>query len=162
MKTHPAFVVLTFACAPAILLGAFAVGGVAYTKRPETKILAEPLAVADTAARVGYGKALKIEEVKGRWLRVSDGKTKGWVFAGNVAEEQPAEVQGLDGLPFAASEATATAAARPLTPAAVEYGSRRGLAKANDDVKWLVATSDAITAAQIEEFLKEQKKGEFQ
>src|SRR3954466_1811661 len=121
MKTYPAvFVALAGAATPAVLLAAFGVGGSSFTKRPDTTLLVEPNALAAAAARVPYARQLKVEEVRGRWLRVRDGKSAGWVFAGNVAEENPDENRGLDGLPVAASETTATAAARPLAPAAVE------------------------------------------
>jgi hypothetical protein len=148
---------------PIAVLAAFKAGGVAYTKRPETALLTEPSPLAAPAARVGYARELKVEELRGLWLRVSDGQgAAGWVFSGNVAEEKPAEVRGLDGLPLAASETSATAAARPLAPAAVAYGQRRGLQAASADLTWLEQASDAITRDKVEAFLKEQKKGEFQ
>jgi hypothetical protein len=164
MKTPPFGLLLALAGAvtPLVVLAAFKAGGEAYTKRPETALLAEPKPLAATTTRVRYARPLKIEEVRGLWLRVSDGQgAAGWVFSGNLAEEKPDEVRGLDGLPVAASETTATAAARPLAPAAVDYGKRRGLSSASEDVKWLDRTADAITSGQIETFLQEQKKGEF-
>ncbi|MEO5960328.1 MAG: hypothetical protein ABIZ49_13930, partial [Opitutaceae bacterium] len=133
-----------------------------YTKRPETPLLAEPKPLAAATGRVPYASKLTVQEVRGMWLKVSDGKATGWVFAGNLAEEKPSETKGLDDLPIAASKTTATAAARPLTPAAAEYGARHGLATATADVKWLETTSDAITTAPVNSFLQEQKKGEFQ
>jgi hypothetical protein len=143
-------------------LAALAPGGTAYTKRLETRLLAEPLPLAATAARVGYARKLRIEEVRGAWLRVSDGAKSGWVFAGNVAEQKPEENRGLDGLPVAASETTATAAARPLAPAAVDYAARRGLPQARSDVEWLEQTSASITADEVQAYMQAQKKGEFQ
>src|SRR5262245_61867318 len=163
MKTRqlPLFVALSGVAAPAIVVAALAVGGVAYTKRPETKLLAEPKPLAEPTARVGYARPLKILEVRGSWLRVSDDKSSGWVFVGNVAEEKPSETRGLDGLPIAASETTATAAARPLVPAAEEYSTRHGLANAADDLAWLTRQVAAITLEAVQEFLQAQKKGEF-
>jgi hypothetical protein len=159
MKTR--LVVAVF-LAPAALLAAWAVGGTAFTKRPETVLLAEPKPLAEVSARVAYAQALKIEEVRGAWLRVTDGKARGWVFAGNLAEDKPSEVRGLDGLPVAAAETTATAAARPLVPAAEEYSSRHGLGKAAEDVAWLNQQRATVTPAAVQAFLQEQKKGEFQ
>ena len=164
MNTPPLglLVALAIVATPVVVLAAFKAGGEAFTKRPETALLAEPKPLAATTARVRYSRPLKVEEVRGLWLRVNDGTgAAGWVFAGNLAEEKPAEVRGLDGLPVAASETTATAAARPLAPAAVEYGKRRGLASASEDIKWLDRTCDAIGSEQIETFLQEQKKGEY-
>lgn len=163
MKTRSLtrIVALTAAATPAVLLAALAVGGTAYTKRPETILLAEPQPFATAAARIGYAQALQVQELRGQWLRVSDGKSTGWVFAGNLAEEKPSEVRGLDGLPVEASETTATTAARPLIPAAEEYSVRRGLANASADLVWLNGQQAAITPADVRAFLQEQKKGEF-
>ena len=163
MKTRsPALLVaLASVIAPAVLFAAFAVGGTAYTKRPETSLLAEPQPLAATVARVGYAQDLKVEELRGSWLRVTDGKSGGWVFAGNLAEEKPSEVRGLDGLPVEASETTATTAARPLIPAAEEYSARRGLTSAADDLVWLNQQVAAVTPGEVKTFLQEQKKGEF-
>lgn len=144
------------------LPAAFAPGGQAYTKRVETALLAEPSMLAAPVARLGYAKPLKIEAVKGAWVRVSDGKNAGWVFAGNLAEEQPSETRGMDGLPVAAAETSAAAAARPLVPAAEEYSSRRGLTKASEDLTWLSEQQAKITPADVTAFLQEKKKGEYQ
>lgn len=140
----------------------FAPGGAAYTKRLETALLAEPSPLAQTLVRIGYAHKLKVQEVRGAWLRVSEGKAAGWVFAGNLAEQKPAENKGLDGLPIAASETSATAAARPLAPAAADYADRRGLAQARSDVLWMEQTCDAITNDQVKAYRQAQKKGEFQ
>ena len=163
MKTRSPVLLLALSSviAPAVLFAAFAVGGDAYTKRPETSLLAEPQPLAATVARVGYAQGLKVEELRGAWLRVTDGKSGGWVFAGNLAEEKPSEVRGLDGLPVEASETTATTAARPLIPAAAEYSARRGLTSAADDLVWLNQQAAAITPADVKTFLQEQTKGEF-
>lgn len=141
---------------------ALTAGGTAYTKRVETNLLAEPAPLAAVKSRVAFGRKLKIEEAKGPWLRVSDGPAAGWVFAGNLSETKPAEGKGLDGLGLAASSTTATAAARPLTPAADDYAARHNLTNARDDLNWLLAQCHALKPAEVEAFLKEQRKGEYQ
>jgi hypothetical protein len=141
---------------------ALSAGGTAYTKRVETNLLAEPAPLAAVKGKVAFGRKLKIEEAKGAWLRVSDGPAAGWVFAGNLSETKPAEGKGLDGLGLAASSTTATAAARPLTPAADDYAARHNLTNARDDLNWLLAQCHALTPAEVEVFLKEQRKGEYQ
>jgi hypothetical protein len=163
MKTRSRTLIVALSCAtaPAVLFAAFAVKGTAYTKREETALLAEPQPLADSSAKLPYAQPLTIQEMKGQWLRVTDGKNSGWVFAGNLAEEKPSEVRGLDGLPLAASETTATTAARPLIPAAEEYSTRRGLGKAAEDLVWLNEQQAAITPADVKAFLQEQKKGEY-
>ncbi len=160
MKIPLLVAIAAFLAAPAY--AGFAPGGTAYTKRLETALLAEPAPLAQTLARIGYAHKLKVEEVRGAWLRVSEGKTAGWVFAGNLAEQKPSENKGLDGLPVAASETSAAAAARPLAPAAIDYAGRRGLAQARSDVEWMEHTSDAIKNDQVQAFRQAQKKGEFQ
>ena len=152
---------LLAATPPALLLAAFTVGGTAYTKRPETPLLPEPQPLAEPSAKVAYAQPLTIQEMRGKWLRVTDGKATGWVFSGNLEEEKPSEVKGLDGLPLEASETTATSAARPLIPAAEEYSSRRGLGRAAEDLAWLNQQQATVTPADVKAFLIEQKKGEY-
>ena len=147
-------------CATALL--AFEAGGTAYTKRLETKLLAAPKPLAEAAGKLTYGKKLKVEQVQGPWLRVSDGPTAGWVFAGNLSATQPVEGMGADGLGLDASQTTATAAARGLTPATLEYASRRNLTDARENLDWLVTACESFTPEDVNSFLQEKKKGEFQ
>jgi hypothetical protein len=146
----------------ATLEAALVAGGTAYTKRLETTLLAEPAPLAAATGKLAYGRALKIAEARGAWLHVSDGPVSGWVFAGNVSATQPNEPKGLDGLGLAASQTTATAAARPLTPAAASYADRRNLANAHEDINWLLTQCHAITPEAVAAFLQENKRGEFQ
>ena len=145
-----------------VLPAAFAPGGSAYTKRIETALLAEPSMLADRVATIGYAKPLKIEALNGAWLRVTDGKNTGWVFSGNLAEEEPGESRGADGLPIAASETSSAAAARPLLPATEDYSSRHGLGKSVEDLTWLREQVGKISADDVKAFLQEKKKGEYQ
>jgi uncharacterized protein YgiM (DUF1202 family) len=152
--------VLLAAAAP--LAAALSAGGTAYTKKMETSLLAEPSPLSAVTGKVGFGRALKVQEARGAWFRVADGGTTGWVFQGNLSETKPSEGKGLDGLGFSASNTTATAAARPLTPAADDYAARHNLTNARDDLNWLLAQCHALTPAEVEAFLKEQRKGEYQ
>ncbi|MDI1318766.1 MAG: hypothetical protein PSW75_01045, partial [bacterium] len=155
---------------PAVLLSALAVsveaalaaGGSAYTKRFKTVLLAEPSPLAAPAGELALGRKLTVREARGSWLLVSDGPATGWVFAGNLSETKPEETKGADGLPLAASQTTATAAARPLTPAAADYAERRNLGSAREDLDWLLAECKAFTPADVTAFLQAQKKGEHQ
>ncbi len=120
MKVRPApsrwrLVALLLASA-ATAGAALTAGSTAYTKRFETNLLAEPQALAPVSGKVRFASKLKVKEIRGAWLRVSDGTTTGWVFAGNIAESKPDDIKGTDGMGLAASSTTATAAARPLTP----------------------------------------------
>jgi len=141
---------------------ALAAGGTAFAKRLETKLLAEPRPLAAVSGKVGYATKLTVEEARGAWLRVSAGSAAGWVFSGNLSDTPPPEGTGADKLGLSASETTATAAARPLTPVADEYARRGNLGSASEDLNWLLRRSADITAADVEGFLQEQKKGEFQ
>jgi hypothetical protein len=165
MKYHSTlrlWLVALLLAAAATLEAALTAGGTAYTKRFETNLLAEPAPLAAVTGKVAYGRKLAIAETRGAWLRVSDGPAAGWVFAGNLSELKPAEGKGLDGLGLAASATTATAAARPLTPVADDYAVQHKLTNARDDLNWLIAQCGALTPAQVEAFLQEQKKGEYQ
>lgn len=165
MKTTPLRAVtgaLLFAAAALPLTrAAFVVGNNAYTKRIETAVLAEPAPLAAPVGKIGYARVLKIEEVRGAWLRVSEGAVSGWVFSGNLAEEKPAEKSALGELPLLASETTATAAARPLAPTTASYGNRHGLQSANADLEWLVQKSNEQTPEKVTAYLKSAKKGEY-
>jgi len=137
-------------------------GGIAYTKRLKTVLLAEPSPLAQPAGELAFGRKLAVNETRGNWLRVSDGPIAGWVFAGNVSATEPVVAKGLDGLPIAASKTTATAAARPLTPVGAEYATQHNLAGARNDLEWMLSQCSAITPQQIEDFLKTEGRGEFQ
>ena len=160
MKNKTCAGLATLLATAVALPAAFAPGGTAYTKRVETALLTEPKMLAAPVTRLNYAKKLKVEEVSGAWVRVSDGPQAGWIFGGNLAEEKPSETRGLDGLPVAASETAA--AARPLVPAAEEYSQRRGLGRAAEDLAWLAQQEAALAPAAVQEFLRTGKKGEFQ
>lgn len=162
MKTSVLLICAVTAVSAATALAAFTRGGNAYTKRVDTVLRAEPRSLAETVASLGYARTVRIEEIRGPWLRVSDGDKSGWVFGGNLAEEPPDETRGLDGLPLEASKTTATAAARPLTPAAKDYAERKGATNAEADLEWLGEQSAAVTAEDVQAFLEAEKKGEFQ
>lgn len=144
------------------LFAVFTPGGEAYTKRLETALLSEPKMLSKPVAQLPYARKVRIEQIEGSWIRVSDGKRSGWIFAGNLAEQKPSEQKGLDGLPIAASQTSASTAARPLTPASTDYSQRRGLADAANDLQWLENQSALIGPATVQEFLQSEKKGEFQ
>jgi hypothetical protein len=137
-------------------------GTAVYAKRYETSLLSEPKALAHPSTKVSVGRKLKVDEVRGVWLRVSDGSASGWVFSGNVSETKPVEIKGLDGLPIEASATTATAAGRPMTEVASNYAGSRNLASARDDLHWLIEQARAISEDDLQRFLQEKKKGEFQ
>ncbi len=148
--------------ASAAVQAALVAGGFVYSKRYETTLLSDPQPLAKPAAKLALGRKLKVEEVRGVWLRVTDGPKAGWVFSGNVSETKPSESKGLDGLPIAASQTTATAAARPLAPAASDYAGRRNLTNAGDDLDSLLQQCHALTPEAVEQFLQQKKKGEYQ
>lgn len=141
---------------------ALTAGGTAYTKRYKTTLLAEPSPLAKPTGELAFARKLKIVEIKGNWLRVSDGPNGGWVFAGSLSDTKPAEIKGTDGNVLLASATTATAANRPLSEEANAYAVRRNLGSARVDLDWLQAQCKGVTAGDVDAFLKAQKKGEFQ
>jgi uncharacterized protein YgiM (DUF1202 family) len=165
MKTSPLrrlWPVLLALPAGLTLHAALTPGGTAYTKKYETNLLAEPAPLAAVTGKVSLGRALKVSEARGAWYKVADGATVGWVFGGNLTDTKPDQSKGLDGLGLQASQTSATAAARPLTPAANEYSDAHNLGHARDDLNWLLDQCKLINPAQVDAFLKEQKKGEYQ
>ena len=160
-KTTPLAVLLAGLAATSALL-AYEAGGIAYTKRAETTLLAEPKPLAAAAGKIAFGKKVKINQVQGAWVHVSDGPVAGWVFNGNLTDVKPAEGKGLDMGPLLASKTTATAAARPLTDATIAYAQEKNLGEAQGDLEWVVAEAKAITPEEVDAYLQEHKRGEYQ
>jgi hypothetical protein len=147
----------------ALASAAHAPGSFAYTKRAETALLSEPAPMSAPTTKLKLGSKLKIEEVRGAWLRASaEDAAVGWIFKGNVSVAEPDKESALAQIPLDASATSATAAARPLAPAAADYGARKNLAKAQEDLAWLVAEGALVNAADITAYLEEKKLGEFQ
>ncbi len=162
MKRNLPAAALLAALASASALFAFEAGGFAFTKRAETKLLAEPKPLAEAAGTLPFGHQVKIEQVQGAWLRVSEGDTAGWVFKGNLALTKPAEVKGLDGLGLSASQTSATAAARGLSTIVTNYATARSLATAQGDLEWVISECASLTPEEVDAYLQAQKKGEYQ
>lgn len=161
MKTHRLVPLLLGGLA--LASAAHAPGSFAYTKRADTALLAEPAPLSAANARLKLGTKLKIEEVRGAWLRASaEGDAAGWIFKGNVGAAEPDKESALAMVPLDASATSATAAARPLAPAAADYGTRKNLAKAQEDIAWLLSEGALVTAADVTAYLEQNKKGEFQ
>ena len=162
MKKPNPLAVLVLGLLAVTALLAYEAGGIAYTKRAETTLLAEPKPLAAAAGKLAYGRKVKVEQIQGAWLRVSDGPVSGWVFNGNLTDTKPAEGKGLDLGPVLASKTTATAAARPLTDAVVAYAKEKNLGDAQGDLEWMTNEAHAITPEDVDAFLIEHKKGEYQ
>jgi SH3-like domain-containing protein len=162
MKTPIPRLLLLAGFLAASAYAAFEAGSFAYTKKLETTLLAEPKPLAEPAGKIAQGHKVKVEEVKGAWLRVSEGPVAGWVYAGNLAATKPDESNKFDGVALLASKTTATAAARPLDDAVVEYATQRNLGDARGDLEWMMASCAEITEETVDQFLQEQKKGEYQ
>ena len=106
MKFRPAlrlWPVGLFLAATVAVNAAFSTGGVAYTKRYKTILLAEPSPQAKSTGELAFARKVKIEQAQGNWLRVNDGSIAGWIFLGSLSEIKPDESKGLDGAPLLAS-----------------------------------------------------------
>jgi hypothetical protein len=152
------------------LVGCVALSGVAalkkgdkaWSKRNETPLLSEPSPLAAPAGVVGFAEELKVEEVRGVWVRVQGGETSGWVFQGNVAEDKPSAAPPAGLTTLSASDTDTAAAARPLTAVGSEFAARHGATDAADDLQWLEQQSAEVKAADVDAYLRENKKGEYQ
>lgn len=141
---------------------AFEAGKFAYTKRLETNLLAEPKPLAAASGKIAFGHKVKVEEVAGAWVRVSEGATAGWVFGGNLTETKPDEGTKFDNVAVLASKTTATAAARPLEEDVAKYAEQRNLQPAGADLDWMQKAAATVTEDDITTFLKDHKMGEYQ
>jgi hypothetical protein len=150
-------------CIAALAAGlAFEKGDKVWSKRNETPLLAEPKPLATAAGKAGFAEELKVEEVKGVWLRVKGAKASGWVFQGNVAEDKPAGTPPAGLTTLSASDTDTAAAARPLSAVATGFAERHNAKDAASDLDWLEKQSADVKAADVDEYLRENKKGEFQ
>jgi hypothetical protein len=150
-------------CAAALVAGiAFDKGDKAWSKRNETPLLAEPKPLAAVVGKAGFGESLRVSEVKGVWLHVKGEKVEGWVFQGNLAEDKPAGTPPAGLTTLSASDTDTAAAARPLSAVGTDYAARHDVADAAADIQWLEEQSAAVQAADVDAYLRDNQKGEYQ
>lgn len=140
----------------------FDVGKTAYTKHLQTPLLKDPQPLAESISTLSTATAVKIIALRGNWAQVSSPSGTGWIYLGNLAEKKPAEDHSIAGMSLVASDTTASVAARPLDNVDKQFDSQEGLGDAANDLHWLEAQSDAISSSNVVEYLKTNKKGEFQ
>lgn len=154
---------ILFACTLGALIAVgFAAGKTAFTKKYQTVLLKDPQPLADTVATLAFATSVKITALQGNWADVSAGTNKGWIYFGNLSEEKPEEDNSIKFLRTSASATTASVAARPLSETAKQYAAQENLDQAKTDVEWMEKESDAITDAKVVEYMKANKKGEYQ
>ncbi len=150
-------------CAAALAAGvAFDKGDKAWSKRNETPLLAEPKPLAPAAGKAGFAEELRVEEVKGVWLRVKGEKAAGWVFQGNVAEKKPDGTPPAGLTTLSASDTDTAAAARPLSAVGNDFAERHDARDAAADLEWLEKESARVKTGDVDVYLRENKKGEYQ
>jgi len=146
----------------ATLVVGFETGKTAFTKRYETAVLKDPQPMADTIATLPFSTKVKIGVLQGKWAAITTTNGPGWVYVGNLSEEKPFEDKSVSGLRASAGETTASVAARPLDDVTKDYANQKGLNASADDVLWLEALSDKVDDKAVTEYLKANKKGEYQ
>ncbi|PAW76202.1 MAG: hypothetical protein B9S32_15850 [Verrucomicrobia bacterium Tous-C9LFEB] len=159
MKTVPYFTLSLMLMASAVL--AYEVGQTCFSKQATTPLLATADREAAKVGTVEWGKPLKVLAEQGRWLQVTDGDTKGWVYAGNVSSVKPPAENKNDFLPTTAADTTAAVAARPLSESSKKYASRKSLGEAAADVEWAEKQADAVTRAQVNTYMQEKGLGDY-
>jgi hypothetical protein len=131
-----------------------------------TKLMASGTATAQVVAPLPLGTELSVLATKDTWLQVStpEGK-RGWVYRGKISTAKPAgQGGGLFGAAGKSSISVASAdtarSIRGLTPEAEQYAQNvqtpAVYKKAVDDVIAL-----RVTQAEVEQFLKQGKIGEY-
>jgi len=155
--------IVTLACATGLLANpeTFKKGQMVWSKHHETRLLAEPSALAGAQSNVGFAEKLKIVEVQGAWLRVRGDDGEGWVFAGNVATDKPELPPASTLTELDASATDTVAAARPLAPAAEDYAARHGATAAQADIDWIDAEAAKIPAQEVVAYMSANHKGEY-
>lgn len=145
-----------------MVCSSFSPGNQAYTKRDNTVLRDSPSLGGGTVGKLPWGAAVKITKVEGRWVKVSGSGKSGWVFSGNLAKKKPPSENKNDFLPTAASDTSASMAARPLSETAKKYGKRRNLGSALSDLHWLESTTNTISNQTVDAYMKEKGLGEYQ
>ena len=145
----------------AALAFALEAGGSAFTKKQSPPLLAAAQRDAASTGTLPWGTKVKIVALQGLWAQVATDTKKGWVFAGNLAADKPPAENKSDLLPATASDTTAATAARPLSQAAKDYANRKDQASSAADVEWMEAAADAVTAADVQAYMRENKKGDY-
>jgi len=140
---------------------AIEVGSTYYTKQPSTPLLAEANRNAASVGEVQWGKTLKVLSTNERWMYVSSGETKGWVYSGNVSSRKPPSENKNDLLPTTAADTSASVAARPLSPSSQQYANRKSLGSGAADIVWAEQQADSITKAQVDAYMTENALGDF-
>jgi len=151
-----AFILITGGVAPAT-----EVGKTCYSKQASTALLAEANRTAATVGTVPWGRPLKVIAVNGRWLGVSHGKLKGWVYSGNVSSKKPPSENKNDMLPTTAADTSAAVAARPLSTSSRKYASRKSLGSAAADIEWMEQQADAVTRSQVDAYMSANQLGDY-
>jgi hypothetical protein len=146
----------------ATLVVAFEAGKPAFTKHYETTLLEQPQPDAKAIATLPFAASVNVSTLQDRWAQVSCDSGSGWIYLGNLAEEKPQADYGIQGLSTGASATTASVAARPLDNEARNYADQKGLKEAAADVEWLEKHADKINSKVVVEYLKANKKGEYQ
>lgn len=159
MKPVPQLLLLLILTATTLL--AYEVGQVCFSKQAITPLLASADREAAKVGTVEWGKPLQIISTNGRWLQVSSGSTKGWVYAGNVTSEKPPAENKTDFLPTTAADTTAAVAARPLSDSSKKFANRKSLGEAASDVEWAEKQADAVTSAQVSAYMQEKGLGDY-
>jgi hypothetical protein len=159
MKTHCLFLIMLGAGVSLVL--ALEVGQTCFSKQASTPLLAEADRSAATVGRVEWGKPLKITALSGRWLNVSSGDLKGWIYSGNVSSEKPPAENKKDFLPTTAADTTAAVAARPLSDSSRNYAKRKSLGEAAAGIEWAEQQADAVSTAQVTAYMQEKALGDY-
>ncbi|HEY1662939.1 MAG TPA: hypothetical protein VGI03_11015 [Verrucomicrobiae bacterium] len=159
----PKVIPILFVCVICATLSVgFEAGKTAFTTHYETALLEEPQPLAKSVATLPFAASVNITALQGHWAQVSSTNGSGWIYLGNLAGTKPFENNSVAGLQTSASATTASVAARPLDNVTAQYDDQEGLGKAADDVKWLESQSDAISNSIVVDYLKANKKGEYQ
>lgn len=173
MKKWHVLVVFLFLMAAATAFPVFA-ATLLYVTSDTAELKSESSSASETLAELSRGAELTLEATDGRWYRVTTADNlTGWIYRGRVSEEKP-EIEdiesdgaglggllgGLTGSHISADAASSSRSIRGLSPEARKYAESTGTPQQIQDALDFV-TSLAVTDADIEQFLKQEKIGEY-
>ncbi|MDK3159555.1 SH3 domain-containing protein [Kamptonema cortianum] len=125
-----------------------------FSKKQDLPVYAEPNPSASVVGKLKFAEKASVVSTQGRWLslKLSSGKS-GWVYSGNVGDRRPPEENKAD-LLAPSSGVNASAAARGLSAAAMEYADRHGEQNAAEALIWVERQNAAVKASDVTAFMK--------
>ncbi|MES2308296.1 MAG: SH3 domain-containing protein [Verrucomicrobiota bacterium] len=137
------------------------VGKSVFVKRDQAPLLDSPNPEGAKIQALKWGKEYSVKKVEGNWAELSvDGKS-GWVYKGNLTDQEPSETGNKNSFSSGSTDASASLAARGLDKTASAYAKRQDHGESAEQVEWVEAQNKEVTKAVVTQYLKDHQQGEY-